>query len=119
MGWDDVSALATGMVILGAALAALAKWVIFPAARAVQQVARFLSDWEGEGARPGVPGRNGVMPRLESIEYKVGRAEFHLGNGNPTAMRDVVEVHGEQLSAIDERLAALEVQQAVATVNHD
>jgi hypothetical protein len=115
MGWDDISALATGIVILGAALAALTKWVIVPAAVSVKRWARFMSDWEGEEPRPGVPGRSGVMARLESIEHKTERAEFHLGNGNPVPLRSLVDEHGLQLVALKEQVEVLTAQQAVAT----
>lgn len=115
MDSDTVLAVAASIVILGSAVAALAKWVIVPAASAVRRWARFMSDWEGEEDRPGVPGRSGVMARLESIEHKTERAEFHLGNGNPVPMRNLVDEHGQQLVALKEQVEVLTAQQAIAT----
>lgn len=35
------------------------------------RLSNMLDDWNGEVARPGVPGRKGVMVRLQHIENKV------------------------------------------------
>lgn len=46
------------------------------------RVQRFLEDWFGEDARPGVPGRQGVMPRLQGYDDRISglegaMAEYH------------------------------------------
>ena len=79
------------IVAVGGALAAIAKWVVIPVARMVRRVAQFLEDWLGEPERPGDPGRAGVMERLARLEHQTARAEFHLGNGNPKPLREIVE----------------------------
>lgn len=76
-------AAAGAIGVLGAALAALSRWVVRPMFRLIRQVREFLDDWNGEEARPGVPGRPGVMERLSRIEW-------HVGNGSEVRLRDVV-----------------------------
>jgi len=69
--------------LLGGALAAIARWGVRPVVGLIRQVREFLEDWRGEPDRPGVPGRRGVMERLERIEW-------HVGNGSEPRLRDVV-----------------------------
>ncbi len=64
----DISAIIAGA---GAALTtASVAWafVIRPLRATMRRLALFSEDWEGEHARPGVPGRDGVMVRLANIE---------------------------------------------------
>ncbi len=89
------------IVVFGGASAALYRGVIRPFARVARQAAMFFSDWFGEPPRDGVPAREGVMKRLDSIEHKAERAEFHLGNGNPKPLREIVEENVERLDRIE------------------
>lgn len=89
------------IVVFGGASAALYQGVIRPFARVARQAAMFFSDWFGEPEREGVPARHGVMERLASIEHKTERAEFHLGNGNPTPLREIVEDSVDRLDRIE------------------
>lgn len=47
--------------------------------RGVRRVSHFLDDWFGEGPRPGVPARPGVMERLDSVEQDVASIKVHVG----------------------------------------
>ncbi len=89
------------VVVFGGASAALYRGVIRPFARVARQAAMFFSDWFGEPARDGVSVRHGVMERLASIERKTERAEFHLGNGNPKPLREIVEENVDRLDRIE------------------
>lgn len=86
---------------VGAALAALTKWVILPIATFVRRIVQFLEDWFGEPARPGFEERPGVMQRLANVEHSSQRAEFHLGNGNPQPMRQIVEGTATRLEDLE------------------
>ncbi|WP_199881593.1 hypothetical protein [Streptomyces sp. CB03911] len=56
--------------------------------RTVRRIARLIEefgeDWRGTPPRPGVPGRRGVMERLDRIEH-----ELHPNSGS--SLRDAVD----------------------------
>ena len=60
-----------------------------------------LEDWHGEKPRPGVPGRLGVMERLDSIEKKVNSAAF---NSRPNHGTSAYDEHTRLLNKILERI---------------
>jgi len=60
--------------------------------RQFQALDDFLDDWRGEPARPGVPGRAGVMERLASIEHEVV-------TNNGSSLKDAVKRVEEKLDA--------------------
>ena len=82
----SISVVTTDVIAAGGVLTALITiwYVVREMSRALRRVHDFLDDWNGEKARPGVPGRAGVMQRLDSIEH-----ELHP-NGS-TSMRDAVD----------------------------
>lgn len=61
----------------------------------------FIDDWNGEGARPGVPARPGVMARLASIEeqtavlpavqQRIAAVEHELKPNSGGSLRDAVD----------------------------
>lgn len=67
---SDLPAVAGGVVVIGGAVAALAKGVRW-VRTLLRRVNDFLEDWNGEAARPGVKARPGVMTRLDAIEYQL------------------------------------------------
>ena len=79
-----ISAATVGALIgglLGIVSTAAAAWtIIVKPLRATLTSIRLLSeDWNGEPSRPGVPGRPGVMVRLEQNDQRLERIEEHLG----------------------------------------
>lgn len=105
---SQVLTIVTGIVAIGAALAALTRWVFAPAFRFARLWARFFEDFFGRPERPGVPGVPGIMERLAKIEHQTGRTEFHLGNGNPVPMRKIVEDVDERTAGVERRLSHVE-----------
>lgn len=93
-----IAAVAAAVFAAGGAAEVVRRWVVCPMRRMWREVREFLSDWRGEPTRPGVPGRPGVMRRLEQIER-------HVGNGSDRPLRQVVE-------GIEERVTALEQHHA-------
>lgn len=55
------------------------------------KVEDFVDDWQGTGARPGVPARPGVMSRLGAIEERLARVEHELHPNSGSSLRDAVD----------------------------
>lgn len=88
--------IVVGLITIIGALVALVKWS-YSLFRAIDSL---LEDWNGEPARPGVPGRLGVMERLDSIEKKVNSAAF---NSQPNHGTSAYDEHTRLLNQILER----------------
>ncbi|SET43644.1 hypothetical protein [Nonomuraea wenchangensis] len=71
-------AIAGGLVTIATAVA-----VVIQIMKFLKKVSNFIDDWQGEPERPGVPGRDGVMTRLEKIE-----AELKTNHGS--SLRDAI-----------------------------
>lgn len=104
----DFVAVAGAIVVIGGALAALTKWVLAPLFRGGKKISMFLDDFFGEPAREGVDARPGLMARVASIERSTESAKFHLGNGNPVPLRDVVEAQGKVIDDHTKTLARID-----------
>lgn len=104
---EQLIVIAAGIGVVGTALGALSKWVIVPIVKFGRAAMQFFEDFNGEPARPGVEARPGVLERLKVIEHTTGRAEFHLGNGNPVPMRKIVEQHTESIAKIQTQINSL------------
>jgi len=85
----DILLAAAVVVAIGALVGAIIK-----VSRFLGKAGDFFSDWNGEAARPGVPGHAGVMERIYGIENQ------QTSNGG-TSMRDAVD-------RVDERTAIIE-----------
>ncbi|MEW2631775.1 hypothetical protein AB0903_08980 [Streptomyces sp. NPDC048389] len=59
--------------------------------RIATRVDDFVDDWQGTPPRPGVPGRAGVMERLDGIEARVTRIEHEVRPNSGLSMRDAVD----------------------------
>ncbi|MFD7964375.1 hypothetical protein ACFV5J_26620 [Streptomyces zaomyceticus] len=78
-----------------------AAWRLVRAAlRLGQRVDQFMDDWYGEEARPGVPGRPGVMERMGGIEDRLGRVEHELYPNSGGSLRDAVDLANERLARL-------------------
>jgi len=98
----------------GVAAGSLWRWIIRPIMRAGKLVNRFFEDWFGEPARPGSPlGRKGVLERMDALESKAQRTEWHLGNGDAERMRAVVN----RISR-DQKTLSKKVEGIGATADH-
>ena len=86
-----------GLITIIGALVASARW----AYRQVCSLQDLLEDWHGEQARPGVPGRLGVMERLDRIEKTVNSAAF---NSQPNHGTSAYDEHTRLLKEILERI---------------
>lgn len=97
------------LVILGtagivSAVAVIWKQAILPITHLVEEVKDFLGDWKGEPERPGVPGRMGVLERLEEHdnELQAIRAEVRPNDGG--SLRDAVNRTEGKVNEVNERL---------------
>lgn len=86
-----------GLITIVGALVASARW----AYRQVCSLQDLLEDWHGEQSRPGVPGRLGVMERLDRIEKTVNSAAF---NSQPNHGTSAYDEHTRLLKEILERI---------------
>ena len=86
-----------GLITILGTLVTLGKWSY----RQFKAIESLLEDWRGEPARPGVPGRLGVMERLESIEKKVNSADF---NSRPNHGTSAYDEHTRLLNKILESI---------------
>lgn len=86
-----------GLITIAATIVAVGRWTY----RQFKSLECLLEDWHGEPARPGVPGRLGVMERLDSIEKKVNSAVFNYQPNHGTSDFDE---HTRLLNQILERI---------------
>ena len=89
--------IVVGLITIVATLLAVGRWTY----RQFKSLECLLEDWHGEDARPGVPGRLGVMERLDNIERKVNSAAF---NSRPNHGTSAFDEHTRLLNQILERI---------------
>ncbi|MGN6607955.1 MAG: hypothetical protein ACTHMS_13210 [Jatrophihabitans sp.] len=78
---SDVGAILTdaaSIAIAGGGAAGLVGWIIRKAWLGLARVRRFLDDYEGTPARPGIPERPGVMTRLQSIDHRLANGDLRF-----------------------------------------
>lgn len=92
----DVGIVVALITIIGTFLA-VGRWLY----KQFRSLENLLEDWHGEAPRPGVPGRLGVMERLDSIEKKVNSAAF---NSRPNHGTSAFDEHTRLLNRILERI---------------
>ncbi|MFG3142708.1 hypothetical protein ACGFZA_41690 [Streptomyces sp. NPDC048211] len=63
-----------------------------------KRVEEFMDDWSGQEARPGVPGRAGVMERLGGFEERLTRVEHELHPNSGASLRDAVDLANQRLA---------------------
>jgi len=113
MTFAEVAVTAGYVVAIGGAIAAIfggGKWMI----GTLKKVNEFLEDWRGEDARPGYPGRPGVLQRLVDLEDKVRTIEHESVPNSGSSMKDAVNRIDKSLPEFLARMAALESRIPVA-----
>ncbi|MFE0545228.1 hypothetical protein [Streptomyces sp. NPDC058891] len=80
---------------------AVAVWrVVRAGLRFFRRVELFMDDWYGEPARPGVPGRPGVMERVSGIDDRLTRVEHELQPNSGQSLRDAVDLANRRLARL-------------------
>ncbi|SOB83126.1 hypothetical protein [Streptomyces sp. 1331.2] len=87
----DAILLWCGAVVTVAGAAGLLWRTTRSARRLAQRVEDFVDDWQGTADRPGVPGRAGVMTRLDQIEHKLAAVQHELHPNSGGSLRDAVD----------------------------
>lgn len=96
--------VASTIVLAGAALGALYRWVVRPSYQVVTKFAQFLDDWFGEPARPGIaPARLGVLERISNLEASARVVEHEVKPNAGASMKD-------QISRIEEHTVPAEAR---------
>lgn len=86
-----------------AVLATFLAKMIRKAVIGVRKVSTFLEDWNGETARPGVPGRLGVMTRLERLEKHSEVMVSQVQPNGGASMRDTVDKIADVVGVNDDQ----------------
>lgn len=100
------------LVVIGGGVGVLwagGKWMF----GTLRKVNDFLEDWRGEDARPGYPGRPGVLQRLVDLEDKVRVIEHEAVPNSGSSMKDQLNRIDAAVRSVPElasRLAALETR---------
>lgn len=98
--WGGAASLLAGVVAVGWRLA---RGLV----RFGRRVDQFIDDWQGEEARPGVPGRPGVMERMGGLEDRMGvledgfaRVSHELYPNSGESLRDAVDLANRRLALL-------------------
>lgn len=126
MTFAEVATIAGYVIVIGGAFGLIwggGKWMI----GTLKKVNEFLEDWRGEDARPGYPGRPGVLERLVKLEEHAATTSHEVQPNSGQSIKDqlnrVDTALPEILSAVKQvpeltqRLAALEGRPGVLAPN--
>lgn len=85
----------SGFQLVGIAAVLSALGVLIRLARKawpiLRRVSHFADDWFGEPDRDGVPGRPGVMKRLQTVDQRLDTIEHELKPNSGQSLRDAVD----------------------------
>lgn len=96
---DTVLVWGGAITILGGVAAVLWR-LVRGGVRIVSRMDHFMDDWYGEGARPGMPARPGVIERVSAIEDRLIRVEHELYPNSGRSLRDAVDQANERLTRL-------------------
>jgi hypothetical protein len=83
-GWViALAALLTAFTVIWRAVRTVLRWA--------RRINDFFEDWNGQPARPGVPERPGVMPRLADFDKRLKSVEHELHPNSGASLRDAVD----------------------------
>ena len=97
----------TALSALAAAIGGVLWWLLRQAWHLLSRTMRFLDDWAGEPARPGVEARPGVMERLRAVEVKLAQVLAETRPNHGHSMRDVMHAVRNDVSEIKADQAAM------------
>lgn len=97
----------TALSSLVVALIALLGWLGRLAWRIASRTTRFLDDFFGEDARPGQPGRPGVMARLQALERTLADVSAETKPNGGSSMRDVMHRTANDVTEMKHQVSAL------------
>ncbi|WP_181387239.1 hypothetical protein [Streptomyces sp. Act143] len=95
-----------GVLVWGGAISLLlgvgtAVWRVGRAAlQLFQRTTQFLDDWYGEGPRPGVPARPGVLERMAGMEERLARVYHEVYPNGGDSLRDAVNQANDRLAIL-------------------
>jgi len=95
--WQDVLWVVGAITAVLVLFETMRRTIASPLVKWLRVAADFLADWNGHPARHGVDAVPGVMARLQTIADKMERVEYHTGNGQEPALREIVKGHAERL----------------------
>jgi hypothetical protein len=104
-----LTALGTLVIAVGGVVLWCCRW----AWRILTRTMRFLDDYFGEPARPGVAARPGVMGRLEAVERTLGEVRAETKPNGGTSMRDVLHRAAENVASLKEDVSDMKADQAM------
>jgi len=113
---QNVAVIAGAILTVLLLTEAMRRVVAKPLLATLKKTRAFLDEWAGEPARNGFVERPGVMQRLaqmdvqlEDLNATTKGTEWHVGNGDKTRLRTVVENDGQRAKLAEERsLEAIE-----------
>jgi hypothetical protein len=94
-------------------VAGVAAWCARWAWRILMRTTRFLDDYFGEPARPGVAERPGVMARIGAVEKSVAKVLAETQPNDGHSMRDLMQRTAHDVSDVKTDLAALRARTEV------
>lgn len=101
--WQDVLWIVGAITAVLLMFEALRRTVVSPLIKWIRVMVDFLMDWNGHPAREGHDAVPGVMATLKDMSDKMQRVEYHTGNGDEPALRQIVKDNARRLEThIDE-----------------
>lgn len=95
--WQDVLWVVGALTAVLVLFETMRRTIGSPLVKWLRVLADFLADWNGHPPRDGVDAVPGVMARLQTIADKMERVEYHTGNGQEPALREIVKGNATRL----------------------